>query len=301
MQIVYLNGSKLHLTWREMLGQFRHPLFVGLMTVVCTVIILVGPYDDLLMFGPLKLAIFYASGFGSFLAILILCLYLCHRWGWQAYSLVTVLVSVLGATCWGLVTALMLGATMPALSDLALVTGFNLVFAYAAEILHACFVMPRALADMRGTSPKAILAEFLASEEGALTESFAPSAPVVPQASSSPPAVERGAETVTIFGQTLRVADILSIAAEEHYTCLTLRDGSRHLLRGRIADAIAAMPPGQGLRVHRSHWVASSALARFVQNRSVAQIVLVDGRVLPVARQRIPQVREWAAAVLQPA
>lgn len=300
MQIVYLNGSKLHLTWREMLGQFRHPLFVGLMTVVCTVIILVGPYDDLLMFGPLKLAIFYASGFGSFLAILILCLYLCHRWGWQAYSLVTVLVSVLAATCWGLVTALMLGATMPALSDLALVTGFNLVFAYGAEILHACFVMPRALADLRGTSHKAILAEFLSSEEGALTDSPAQAAPGA-RPTLSPPAVERAAETVTIFGQTFRVADILSIAAEEHYTCLTLCDGSCHLLRGRIADAIAAMPPGQGLRIHRSHWVASSALARFVQNRSVAQIVLVDGRVLPVARQRIPQVREWAAAVLQPA
>jgi hypothetical protein len=307
MQIVYLNGSKLQLTWREMLGQFRHPLFVGLVLVVSTVIILVGPYDDLLMFGPLKLGIFYANGFGSFIAILILCLYLCHRWRWNAYSLVTVFVSVLGSTAWGMIVALLLGARMPPVSDLALVIGFNLVFAYAGEILHAGFVMPRALADMRGTSPQAILAEFLVSEEGTLKESFPGPLPVVtrPAASpsvASPPPSDAGrhiGESVTIFGQPFRLAEIMSIEAEEHYICLTLHSGARHLLRGRIADAIAAMPPGRGLQIHRSYWVASAALARFSQGRSAAQITLVDGRVLPVARQRIPQVREWAAAHLQ--
>jgi hypothetical protein len=306
MQIVYLNGSKLQLTWREMLGQFRHPLFVVLVLVVSAVIMLVGPYDDLLMFGPLKLAIFYANGFGSFIAILILCLYLCHRWRWSAYSLVTVFVSVLGATAWGMVVALLLGARMPPLSDLALVTGFNLVFAYTGEILHAGFVMPRALADMRGTSPKAILAEFLVSEDGALKESLPGPLPgaTQPPASLSVaplplPDAGRSGESVTIFGQPFRMAEIMSIEAEEHYICLTLQGGARHLLRGRIADAIAAIPPGRGLQIHRSHWVASAALARFSKDRSAAQVTLVDGRVLPVARQRIPQVREWATARLQ--
>ncbi|MFN4155881.1 MAG: LytTR family DNA-binding domain-containing protein [Paracoccaceae bacterium] len=319
MQVVYLNGRRLQLTWREAQGQFRHPLFVGMIMLLSLCIVAIGPYDHLLNFGPLRLAIFYAVCFVSFTVLLYLALYTCHRCKWRAFSLFTVSFSCLGATLCGLAAALVLGAPMPTLKDMGLVIGFNIVFCYLGEVIQSTFIIPRVLADLRGHPPKAVLAEFIASEAGALAGMATPALPAPTPAPDPTPAPEPPPATegqyphdarpvpeviaavlpaVTLFGQPFARASIFLIEAEEHYVAVTLQEGTRHLLRGRIADAIAAMPPELGRQVHRSYWVATTAVAGFRPEKSGAHLILTNGQTVPVARPRIPEVRVWAEAAL---
>jgi len=300
MQIVYLNGRSLQLTWREVQAQFRHPLFVGMILMLELCIVLIGPYDHLLNFDALQLAIFYAVAFSSVTGALYLALYICHRRGWRAYSLFTVTFGCLAATLCGLIAALVLGAPMPTVRDMALVTGFNLVFCYLGEVIQSTFVIPRVLADLRGRPQKAVLAEFLASEVGTVQHPPAPVASMSvppPTLASLPPEITAlKAARVTLFGLSFVTRSICLIVAEEHYVAVILNDGARHLLRGRIADAVAALPPDLGQRVHRSYWVATAAVAAFRPDKPGAQLVLITGQTLPVARPRLAAVRAWAEA-----
>lgn len=280
MQVVYLNGTRLHLTWREMQGQFQHPLFVGLLLGLAGLVVVIGPYDRLLNFDALKLAMFYACAFGSFVGLLLLSLYLCHRRNWVAYSVLTVGSAAIGCTAAGLGAALLLGAPLPALPDMLMVAGFNLVICFLGDIIHATYVMPRVMADLRGVPRRDVLVDFIASESGRIG-GMDVTAPFVP-------------ERVTLFGQSFALHAIRLIEAEEHYVSITLDTGARTLLRGRIADAVAVMPPDLGRRVHRSFWVATSAVDGFRQTKTGAHVILTDGRCIPLARGRIAELRDWA-------
>ena len=299
MQVVYLNGRRLQLTWREVQGQFRHPLFVGMMLMMACCIILIAPYDHLLGFAALRLTLFYAACFGSFSGLLYLAFYLCHRWNWRAFSLFTVGFAGLGATLCGLIAAMLLGAPVPSVMDMVLVTGFNLVFCYLGETLQSTFIIPRVLADLRGRATRDVLAEFLASESGAVGPEGRARPAESPPPSVTEPTLPRGPQPpVTIFGQSFAPATIYLLEAEEHYVAITLQDGARLLLRGRIADAVAVLPPHLGRQVHRSYWVCAAAVAGLRPEKSGALLVLTNGRTVPVARPRLAETRSWVAATL---
>lgn len=282
MQVVYLNGRRLQITWRELRLQFRHPYFVGMMMLMGLSIILIGPYNHLLNFGPLRLTLFYAACFGSFTSFLYALLWLCHRMNWPAYSLFTVGGAGLGATLCGLLAALLLGAPLPSLTDMALVTGFNLVFCYLGETLQSTYVIPRILPDLRNSAAQDRLGAFIGSEGGAVS----------PLPAESPPPTH-----VHLFGQTFATHQLYLLEAEEHYVAVVLRDGTRTLLRGRIADAVAVLHPDLGRRVHRSYWVAAAAVVGFRPDRSGAHLILTHGDTVPVARPRMPEVRRWAESL----
>lgn len=281
-----------------MQAQFRHPLYVGMMLVLACVIVALRPYDHLLNFAALRMTIFYAVCFSSFTASLYLALYLCHRFGWRAYSLFTVGFAGLASTLAGLIAALMLGAPLPTAADMMLVTAFNLVFCYLGEMILSTYIIPRIIADLRGRPSRDVLAEFIASELGSLSQPTPAAPPQPPTAPPLPQAQLAPKDRVTIFGHSFAAASILVIEAEEHYVAICLSDGSRHLLRGRIADAIAALPPHLGRQVHRSFWVATSALRGCVAENSSLQLILINGQTIPVARQRIASIRAWADPII---
>ena len=105
---------------------------------------------------------------------------------------------------------------------------------------------------------------------------------------------------LTLFGQRFQKEDIWAIRAVEHYIEVRNRAGECQLLRGRMAEAEAALPADLGLRVHRSHWVSAQALKRLDRKRDRWQVVLQGGDEVPVARARREQTREWASRVLGP-
>jgi len=108
----------------------------------------------------------------------------------------------------------------------------------------------------------------------------------------NPAAEERriliGAEPVPL--DKLRV-----IEAQEHHVHVTL-EGRTLTQRARLGDIVAQTGPDDGVQPHRSWWVASGAACSLVQDNGRPVLVLHDGRQIPVARARLPAVRQWLDA-----
>jgi hypothetical protein len=73
--------------------------------------------------------------------------------------------------------------------------------------------------------------------------------------------------------------DLWAISAEEHYLRLHSRFGSR-MIRHSFGAALDQLPPGLGMRVHRSHWVAFGHGEVIDGGKGVR---LADGTILPVS------------------
>lgn len=84
---------------------------------------------------------------------------------------------------------------------------------------------------------------------------------------------------------------VLSIETQDHYLSLTSTDG-QSLVRATMNEAIARTEPGAGMQVHRSWWVAREAVDRAERRGRDHVLVLKDGRVVPVARGRVDQLKQ---------
>ena len=89
---------------------------------------------------------------------------------------------------------------------------------------------------------------------------------------------------------------LLRIEAQDHYLRVVTDRGAEMLLM-RMADA-EAMLGAEGLRVHRSHWVALAAVEALRRDGGRWRLVMADGAEVPVSRGYRSQV---AAAGLTPA
>lgn len=85
-------------------------------------------------------------------------------------------------------------------------------------------------------------------------------------------------------------ADILALQAEDHYVRVHTALGSDLILM-RLADAIAEADGVEGLRVHRSWWVAKTAVRSARAEGRRAMLVLTGGLEVPVTRESVPEVR----------
>ena len=87
-------------------------------------------------------------------------------------------------------------------------------------------------------------------------------------------------------------ADILHLRMQDHYVEVHTAVGMEMLLL-RFRDAIREVEGVDGLRVHRSHWVARAAVARVERRRGGAVVLhLVNGSKVPVSRSFAPALRE---------
>lgn len=98
-----------------------------------------------------------------------------------------------------------------------------------------------------------------------------------------PPLLER---RVVQFGKlSLNITDICAVSADEHYVCIQTLKRQEHT-RERFSHVIAHLPAGLGFQVHRSHWVAFSAVKDIVQSGAQHSVVLKNGDNLPVSKAR---------------
>ena len=84
---------------------------------------------------------------------------------------------------------------------------------------------------------------------------------------------------------------LLRLSAADHYVEVITANGNELLLM-RLQDAIALTPPETGLRVHRSHWVACTAMRSLQGTSSGGTLALTDGTNVPVSRAMMRQVRD---------
>ncbi len=84
--------------------------------------------------------------------------------------------------------------------------------------------------------------------------------------------------------------DVLHLSVRDHYVVVQTARGEATLLM-RFADAIRELDGVEGLQVHRSHWVAKMAVAEPVRASGRLQLRLRDGRLVPVSRSYLEEVR----------
>jgi LytTr DNA-binding domain len=124
------------------------------------------------------------------------------------------------------------------------------------------------------------LARRLLGEGFLLRQPSSPHSPAAPIAEFLPP--------------EFRTARILAVQADDHYLRIHTDRGATliHLAIGEAEQLLAAE---DGIRTHRSYWVARSAVASVVRKSGRMSLELKDGASAPVARARMAAVDEWWA------
>ncbi len=82
---------------------------------------------------------------------------------------------------------------------------------------------------------------------------------------------------------------ISRVTVRDHYVDVYTNRGKETLLL-RFSDALAELDGWPGQRVHRSHWVADSAVRAFRKENGRAFVVLRDGSEIPVSRGYLEEV-----------
>lgn len=83
---------------------------------------------------------------------------------------------------------------------------------------------------------------------------------------------------------------LIALESEDHYVRVHSRAGSTLVLL-RLADAVAELDGIEGLRTHRSWWVARDAVAEVLRRDRATSLRLVNGIEAPVARNAVADLR----------
>lgn len=108
------------------------------------------------------------------------------------------------------------------------------------------------------------------------------------------PEIEPGAESATQprlldrLPEDIR-APLIAIDATDHYTRVITTKGSALLLL-RLSDAIVEASPTRGMRIHRSHWIASDHITASRRESLRGFITSADGTERPVSRSYLAAV-----------
>lgn len=89
----------------------------------------------------------------------------------------------------------------------------------------------------------------------------------------------------------LRQARLISLSAEDHYLRVRTEAGEALILM-RLSDAVMACAGLDGAQVHRSWWVARSAVTDARKGDGRGTLILDDGSEVPVSRSYYPALRE---------
>lgn len=85
---------------------------------------------------------------------------------------------------------------------------------------------------------------------------------------------------------------LLAMSARDHYVKI-LTDRGNHLHRLSMKEAVELAPENTGFLVHRSHWVAFTAIESFEKQADRQFIVLRNGAEIAVAKTKIDQVQAY--------
>jgi hypothetical protein len=85
-------------------------------------------------------------------------------------------------------------------------------------------------------------------------------------------------------------AELYAVEAEDHYLRLHTSKGSDLILM-RLSDAITELDGFEGVRTHRSWWVAKAGVADVRRREGRPAIVLKDGSEAPISRSYVATLR----------
>ncbi len=86
---------------------------------------------------------------------------------------------------------------------------------------------------------------------------------------------------------------LLVVEAQDHYLRVATCEGDA-LVYMRFSDALAALQQSDGVRVHRSWWVARASIESMKFTNGRGELTLVDGTTVPVSRRFAPDAKQLA-------
>lgn len=275
MHILFVNGRRLQLTWREMLRMYQHPWSVALMIGALILFASLKPHAVVVPDLPFyKMTLLWANSVVGYYAIYLGISWAAERLGRNLWSIFILLAVSLYQTLGGSTLVVLLGYP-PVPNDILLqLVVFHLILLALIEVVFISFIMPRVLGDLR--MPPEVPGFMGFADTG----------------------MHLRPEPIVLLGKRFNPGDLLHIEAQEHYVQITTTQG-RHLLRGRISDIEMQLPKSLGLRVHRSHWVAARTVKGLYKGGACA-LKLEDGTEVPVARARRDSVLQWVVAMDRP-
>lgn len=84
---------------------------------------------------------------------------------------------------------------------------------------------------------------------------------------------------------------LVSISVQDHYVEVVTTRG-RALVLMRLTDAMREAGDGAGLRVHRSHWIATDQVQAARREGERAILTMTGGHEIPVSRTYLPAIRD---------
>ncbi|WP_353472564.1 LytTR family DNA-binding domain-containing protein [Salipiger sp. H15] len=109
------------------------------------------------------------------------------------------------------------------------------------------------------------------------------------------PAAVPAPRVLLIGAQPVPLDELIYLEARQHHVCAALTTGTL-TLRTRLSDVLAQTRAEDGLRTHRSWWVARRAIRGLEQQEGRPVLRLHSGAAVPVARGRLREVGLWLAA-----
>ncbi len=278
MRFSFVNGASVQFTTHELLGFYRHRNVVTFVALLWLGLVFLKPFPAL---GRLPLAnqvVFWGMVLPGAFTVFLITLALLGRWMAVGRSWIAHLAA--GLTCAVASPPLGIWLGLEPSEEVfklqLIILAFSMVCSMVAEFMTATYMMPGYVARLARPARNATPAP----------------PPEVPEAAADPALPAQ----VVLLGKTFTLTDLRLVSAEEHYVRIQTVDG-RQLLRGRISDIEAQLPDALGLRVHRSHWVAASAVQGLNRSRDGWLLELTDGTTVPVARPRREAVRDWLEAM----
>lgn len=84
--------------------------------------------------------------------------------------------------------------------------------------------------------------------------------------------------------------ELISLSMQDHYVEATTTRGSQMILM-RMSDALKELDGYDGMRIHRSHWAASTHMMSLARKGNKTLLTLSDGRDLPVSATYLDRVK----------
>lgn len=257
---------------REWQGTHRLGLHLLGFLVVVALLVYLGPFGTWASLSVSDRLVFWTASVGV---------------NWLAGLVVAnVTIRAFQARKWPAWTGLVLASLIAALP------GTGTVWMVVAAYLD---YRPASLSGIAGLYAKVLVLHLLVSSlvfhliERSLRKREAAMEPSLPDRTPAPPPAPEAALLARLPARSR--AELLHLRMQDHYVEVHTTAGSEMLLL-RFRDALREVEGIDGLRVHRSHWVARAAVVGVERQRGGRiALRLVNGAKVPVSRSFAPAVK----------
>lgn len=256
----FVVGKALQLALREMQAHFRDGRVLAGMAVLALLLGVAGPFGT-----------FEQLGLGARLAYWAAIVVSTYGLGYAAAIVVSALLGLKIRQPWERV--LVFGALTGVPVTLA-VMAVNLVAFGSTSIAPLSLWLQCTLIGMGVI---------------AISEILGASRPV-PEEATPEPALQQTSPILERIPLPSRGA-LWALVVQDHYVEIITERGKTLVLM-RLGDAIREVGATAGVQIHRSHWVALSAVARVVKADGKPAVELPDGRRLGISRGYLAAARE---------